>query len=274
MRIIIKEGITNGIPTLSIFPNGAEKLPLIFYLHGYGGDKEQALDYRYLLAKAGFYVISFDCHEHGLRHSHLTSNLEQQNRRFNSVYPKDTGIDMYIHMHEVIEQTGRDVELLTDYFSNKKEVDVNRIGVTGFSMGGFAAFYIAANNPSIKVVVPIGGRPSYKKAWDEIILSTSTYDQWSTEIDGLAEETEERTAFMEKIDPFENMVNFYPKPLLIINGDRDTDQPFLYSLELYRLLKPYYEASPNRLKLSMPFADHKLTVEIEEQACNWFKTYL
>lgn len=56
---------------------------------------------------------------------------------------------------------------------------------------------------------------------------------------------------MEEIDPFEKMVNFCPKPLMIINGDRDTGQPYLYSLELYKFLKPHYVANPGRLKLSM-----------------------
>jgi hypothetical protein len=141
-------------------------------------------------------------------------------------------------------------------------------------MDGFAAFYIAANNPAIRVAVPIGGKPFFKKAWEDTILSTSTYDQWTEVLEGLTEETRTRTAFMEKIDPFEHMVKFCPKPLLIINGDRDTDQPYLYSLEMYKSLKPHYVTHPDRLKLSMPCIDHKLTLEIEEQAYEWFKTYL
>lgn len=269
--IIIKEEIIKGIPALSIFPEGIEKLPLIFYIHGYGGDKEQALDYRYGLAKQGFYVVSIDCSEHGARHDQGSEHL---NRRFANVYPPETGIDTYIHMHEVIEKTGRDVKTLTEHFINLKEVDTDRIGITGFSMGGFASFYIAANNPEIQVAVPIGGKPSFKKAWEDIIVSTSTYDQWSGELERLVEETEKRTAFMEEIDPIERLIKFCPKPLLIINGDKDTDQIFLYSLDLYKYLKPFYVANPDRLKLSMPFVDHKLTFEIEEQACKWFETYL
>jgi dienelactone hydrolase len=115
-------------------------------------------------------------------------------------------------MHEVIEQTGRDVEMLIKYFKGLKETDTHRIGLTGFSIGGFATFYIAANNPAVKVAVPIGGRPSFKKAWEDVILSTSTYDQWSEDIERLAGETEKRTAFVEEIDPFDKMTNFCPKP--------------------------------------------------------------
>jgi predicted acyl esterase len=209
-----------------------------------------------------------------LRQKNPEGTSEQQSRRFKSIYPPDTGIDSYIHMHEVIEQSGRDIEKLIEHFKAYTEIDSERIGLTGFSMGGFATFYIAANNPAIKVAVPIGGKPSFTKAWEDVILSTSTYDQWSADIERLTEETEKRTTFLEEIDPFDKMTNFCPKPLLIINGDMDTDQIYLYSLELYKNLKPHYEAYPDRLRLSMPFVDHKLTYEIEKQACNWFIKYL
>jgi cephalosporin-C deacetylase-like acetyl esterase len=125
MRIITNEEIIKGIPTLSIFQEEAEKLPLIFYMHGYGGDKEQALDYRYLLAKKGFYVVSFDCDGHGLR-SVLSDDTQKRTCR--SIYPADTGIDNYFHMHEVVVQTAKDVDSLLNHFKDVKEIDSNRIG--------------------------------------------------------------------------------------------------------------------------------------------------
>lgn len=71
-------------------------------------------------------------------------------------------------MHEVIEQTGEDVQRLIEHFSMKKEIDADRIGLTGFSAGGYATFYIAANNTKIKAAVPVGGKPSFYKAWQDI----------------------------------------------------------------------------------------------------------
>jgi dienelactone hydrolase len=156
-RIIIEESNVEEIPVRRIFPEEAEQLPIVVYIHGHGGDKEQALDYGYTIAKQGFYFVSFDCDEHGSRKANHANTSGHRNRRFHNVYPPDTGIDTYIHMHEVIEQTGRDVEMPIEHFKGLKQVDTDRIGLTGFSMGAFASFYIAANNSAIKVAVPIGG---------------------------------------------------------------------------------------------------------------------
>lgn len=149
-----------------------------------------------------------------------------------------------------------------------------KIGLTGFSMGGFATFFNLAYNDNIKVAAPIAGRPTFKKAWEDIILSTSTYNRWSDSINALQSETKKRTEFMKKIDPYNEIFNFAPKPLLIINGDQDTDQPYLYSLELYKELLPYYKKESEKLKLSMPFVDHRLTAGIINEVCAWFEKFI
>ncbi len=271
MKIIIEENIIANIPVLSISPKKEQLMPVVIFIHGYGGDREQALDFGYMFAKLGFFFISFDCLDHGIR---SRKHAEQETRRFKALYPQDTGIDTYIHMHEVIERTKEDINTLINYFIDNKQIDKGRIGLTGFSMGGFATFYNAANSNKIKVAVPIAGKPAFKKAWEDLILSTSTYAQWSEQIKHLQNETVERTSYLEEIDPFENMIRFAPKPLLIINGDMDTDQPYLYSLELYKRLIPYYEKDPEKLKLSIPFVDHRLTYDIKKQVCDWFERYL
>lgn len=66
-------------------------------------------------------------------------------------------------MHEIIEQAGIDIQYLIDYFKNKEQIDADRIGVSGFSMGGYASFYVAANNPAIKAAVPVAGKPALRR---------------------------------------------------------------------------------------------------------------
>jgi uncharacterized protein len=50
-KIIMEDSTVNNIPILSIYQSEIKKYPLIFFLHGYGGDREQALDFGYMLAK-------------------------------------------------------------------------------------------------------------------------------------------------------------------------------------------------------------------------------
>lgn len=265
-KVTMENNSLNEIPMLSMYPEGAEKLPLVFYIHGYGSNKEQALDFGYMLAKEGFYFVSFDCQAHGTR--------TDKTNKFSKVYPPETGLDSYVHMHEVIEQTGEDVQRLIEHFSMKKEIDADRTGLTGFSAGGYATFYTAANNTKIKAAVPVGGKPSFYKAWQDMILAASTNKQWSLGIIAAEKETKERNNYFQKLDPVEKMKDYYPKPLLIVNGDQDTVVLFNYSLDLYRDLLPVYAGYPENLQLSIPVIDHHFTIEMKTEVMSWFKKHL
>ena len=76
------------------------------------------------------------------------------------------------------------------------------------------------------------------------------------------------------IDPFEKLSIFFPKPLLIINGDQDVNSPYFYSLELYKKLLPLYSEQPDKLKLSMPFINHQFNYNMKLEACDWFEKHL
>jgi esterase/lipase len=267
-KIIIEDQIANDIPIISMFQEGLLNCPLVLYIHGYGADREQAMDFGYMLAKKGFYYISMDCKGHGKR------KLENDCNKFSEVFPPDTGLDIYVHMHEVIEQSAIDIQTLIKYFESRDEIDSNKIGISGFSMGGYASFYIAAKNPDIKVAVPIAGKPAFTKAWKDSILSTNTYEQWSKQIQEAEREIDKRTEYFQTIDPFERLSSFSPRPLLIINGDQDTDSPYIYSLELYKELLPVYSEHPENLQLSMPFVNHQFNYSMKLEACNWFEKYL
>ncbi|WP_010095322.1 hypothetical protein [Ornithinibacillus scapharcae] len=117
-------------------------------------------------------------------------------------------------------------------------------------------------------------KPSFTKAWEDSILSTSTYKQWREPIHKAEKEIAKRTAYFKMLDPFEQMRSFAPKPLLMINGDQDTDSLFLYSLELYKMLLPLYSRHPEKLSLSMPFVDHQFNYHMKLEACMWFEKHL
>jgi hypothetical protein len=89
------------------------------------------------------------------------------------------------------------------------------------------------------------------------------------------EETARRTGFMREIDPFDRMKEFYPRALMMINGDRDLDSPKKYLVDLYRALKPLYAGLPERLRLNIhDDAGHELTPAMMEDVCDWFTEHL
>lgn len=159
-----------SIPVLRIRPHRAARpVPLVFFIHGYGSRKEDGAALGERLARAGIGLAAFDCWLHGDRGDDGSAV-----RRFASVYPEDTGLDHYLLMHEVAAQADHDVETLVAALEDDGEVDADRFGVCGFSMGGFATFISAATNPRMGCAAAMGGRPAFRKAWDDVTLGTST----------------------------------------------------------------------------------------------------
>jgi len=193
----------------------------------------------------------------------------------NDIYPPGTGLDTFFLMHEIVLQMAQDLDVVIDYLGKESCADTSRLGVTGVSMGAFAAFYLAANKPQIGAAAPMIGIPAFSKRWQGVVLETSSYDLWAEAMASVRDETARRTAFMREIDPFEKLESFCPKPLLMISGDQDVDSLKIYSVELYRALKPLYAQHPDRLKFNIhDGVDHRITSAMLDEVCGWFEKYL
>jgi pimeloyl-ACP methyl ester carboxylesterase len=251
----------------------AGAFPAVFFLHGFGSDKTQALALGYELARAGFLFVSFDAAMHGERFDERLGDILEGTGQH--VYPVESGLDAFFLMHEIILQTAKDVEDLLAHFETSGRIDADGIGVTGFSMGGFATFYVAAHNPAVRAAVPIAGIPAFAARWRDVVLEASTYEQWATAIKQVEDETARRTALMEAIDPFHRLASFHPKPLMMICGDKDIDAPKKYSVDLYRELAPVYADCAARLRLAIhDDAGHELTRAMINATCDWFRSRL
>jgi hypothetical protein len=142
-------------------------------------------------------------------------------------------------------------------------------------MGGYASYSILANVPQVQAAVPMIGVPSFTRRWldllDECAFSNPA---WAAEIDRLAEQTQQHTAFVQAIDPIGKLKSAAPRALLLMNNDFDSDQPKHYAIECYRQLRSSYAAHPDRLKLNIYPAGHTVTPQMEQDAVEWFVTHL
>jgi dienelactone hydrolase len=272
-KIIVETTKVEDIPLLMIKEEDKENCPLVFFSHGFTSDKKQGLLFGYELAKKGFCFVALDSKMHGDRFDPLFEKMLSGNADY--LYPFESGLDTFLLMQEIILQTGKDIDLLIEHFKGDPSVKKDAIGLTGYSMGGYAAFYIAARNPDIQAAVPIAGVPAFEARWNDAVLEASTYPEWSEKIESVSSEIESQTAFMQENDPFESLLDFHPKPLLMISGDLDTDCPKKYSVDLYRKLKPVYQDIPERLQLRIhDGVGHQLTPGMIQDACDWFERYL
>ncbi len=273
MTLRVDTTTIHGIPVLTLTSDSAERRPVIFFIHGFGGGKEAGLSLGYQLAQRGFGFISFDAWLHGDRYDPLRERaaLPEQG----GIYPAASGLDTFLLFYRVIDQCRTDVQTLIEHFADDPRLDVARCGVTGLSMGGYASYSILANVPHMQAAVPMIGVPSFTRRWhdllDECAFSNS---MWAAALDRVADQTRQNTAFVVTIDPIEKLKFAAPRALLMMNNDFDSDQPKHYAIECYRELRQSYAARPDHLQLNIYPAGHTVTAQMDRDAVEWFATHL
>lgn len=273
MRYILETSRIKGIPTLSIAPQTSRPCPVVFFVSGYGADKEQGLRVGTRLAEKGIFFLSFDPWLHGERYD---ERLEQAaDPELGGVYPPETGLDTFLMMMRVIQRCLADIQTLRAHFSGDPRVDLDRCGVTGLSMGGYAAFLAFTRIPEMKAAVPMIGIPNFTQRWIDVLDECAfSVPAWAKALQEVQDETRAHTEFVRGIDPYPALPEAAPRALLIMNCDFDTDQPKFYSVYAYRELLPAYADHPERLRLRIYPAGHTVTRQMETDAVDWFERHL
>lgn len=273
MKILVDNNQVGEIPVLCVAPSAAANAPLVFYIHGYGSDKESGLSIAYQLARQGMFVVSFDAQWHGARFDERIFRAAEP--AFGGVYPPETGLDIGVAFYQVISHCLADVRTLLDHFAADPRVDVTRCGVTGHSMGAYASFLIFANLPQIKAAVPMMGIPSFDQRWQDL-LDECAYSNaaWAAAIAAQPEATQRSSGFIRMLDPHPLLAAAAPRALMMMNGDFDSDQPKSYSIYAYRELRTAWASHPDRLRLNVYPAGHTITPEMERDLVAWFVTHL
>src|SRR5207248_5754219 len=109
-----------------------------------------------------------------------------------------------------------DLISVVDYLSGRADVDGERIGALGFSMGGSATIMAAAREPRIKAVVADSAwqtaeswlRPSWNPR-DHFSRLSLKFSEWRAGID------------LDKLRPIDAMQHLAGRPVLLIHGSDD-----------------------------------------------------
>jgi dienelactone hydrolase len=146
------------VPGYLEFPRTNQKpCRLVLLLHGWSGGKEDWYkDDNYIngglmrkaLLGAGYATLALDAATHGER-SH-----EIDYQHVNPLDdPKAPVRRNYFTYAEIAMQTVKDYRRALDFMFERGEVDTNRVGLIGYSMGGMDSFYLLSVEPRIKVAV-------------------------------------------------------------------------------------------------------------------------
>jgi len=177
-----------GLLSVPVDPN---PLPVVILLHGVGDRKtvdyiEAGHDY---FVNSGFAVLRIDILNHGDRKEHdYDFNLTDGYRYWT---------------RDIISQTVFDLRRSIDFLQTRKEIDFERIGYYGISLGGIIGTIFSGVDARVKapVIALAGGNLSLMFGLDAF--------------------TEDTKDFFSIIDPINFVGQISPRPLLMINAEND-----------------------------------------------------
>jgi dienelactone hydrolase len=259
-----------------------DRRPVVIFLHGTGGRKEEFLATMRTFADRGFATAAIDARHHGARITRGAGN-EQYYAAMIETFRTGQG-------RPYLYDTVWDVMRLVDYLATRSDVDAARTGLMGISKGATEAYIAAAVDPRIAVTVPIIGVQGYRWALDN--------DQWQARVDTFAPAVDGAAhaagvtvdatfvrRFYDRVVPgiygdydAGSMLSLIaPRPVLVINGDSDALTPLAGVQEAVATARRTYlqMGAEDTLGLYLqPNAGHVVTPVAELVMADWFVKFL
>lgn len=246
--------------------NVAKKSPAILYCHWHGGEydigKEELFQSKHTpeapgptFAKRGYVVIAIDAYCFGERNGKgpageddKGSSGEMSASKFN-LWVGRTLWGMIL----------RDDLMALDYLASRPEVDAQRIGVTGMSMGATRSWWLMALDDRIKTGVPVACMTRYQNliAHDALLKHGIYYF-----VPGM----------LNHFDTEAVIALLAPRPVLFMTGDEDRGSPVDGIRELETKVKPVYqlyEAGKNFENAIYPKLGHTYLPEMWQRTLIW-----
>jgi len=156
---IVFTGIRNDrVPGYLAIPKaGTAPYPLVIGCHGGYGSKDNFWEiigrhgFTEPMLSAGYAVLILDAVYHGGR---IADN------DYDNLY-EILGKGQKYSFSDLIVHTAIDHRRALDYLATRTDIDMERIGIFGHSMGGIMSFLVTAMDDRIKVAVPCVSPPAY-----------------------------------------------------------------------------------------------------------------
>lgn len=251
-KVIIESVKIDDIPCMLFHQEGAKNQPLVIFAHGFNCDKYDGAAMALKLAQRGFCAITFDLYKQGERYDGFLENI---------TCDADFGYNLF----NTIKSSYNDIEKILHTFTKDPRIDINRVGITGGSLGGMLCFYTLTQNEDIKVSVPIIGTPNFVQQ----LMSGMEKER---EEDFTQPKEKEILEFVKSIDPANILLEKETRPMLIINASKDDDIPV--PQDFFNKIKPRYDKDNRPIELFIADEFHFMSREMIDKAIDWFEKYL
>lgn len=161
-----------------------------------------------------------------------------------------------------------DVDRVTDYLAKLSYVDENRMGVMGWSWGGYAVMWLQGNSSKYKAMAAMMG------VYDLRSMYSATEELWFPEWDLGGTPWDKADSYRQQSPS--TYVKKFSTPCLVITGERDYRVPYTQSLQFFTDLQKM--GVPSRLivfKNDGHWPDHVKSMPVYYNAhLEWFHQYL
>ncbi len=162
----------------------------------------------------------------------------------------------------------RDLLAGVDVVTKRFPVDSNRVGITGWSYGGFMTMFAITQTHRFRAAVAGAGISDWKSYYGE-----NSIDQWMIPYFGAS--VYDDPAVYAKSSAI-NFIKNAKTPTLIVVGDRDGECPAPQSFEMWHALRTMHVpvqlvVYPNE---GHGFSDPKDMRDVLERAVKWFEEYM
>ncbi|MCA9229454.1 MAG: alpha/beta fold hydrolase [Planctomycetales bacterium] len=222
---------------------GEGPYPCVLLLHGWSGSKESWYeDDNYIsggnirkgLLEQGFAVFALDAHCHGDRIAE--NDYAVVNHYADESQPVGSRRKGYFTQQEIYLQTVVDYRRVLDYLETRSEIDAQRFGLVGYSMGGTQSFLLTGVEERIKVTVACATPADAKRL---SLIAPQNY------VRGIGQ-----------------------RPFFMVMGSNDSMCPVPRAEQLFELI----ESTTKQLKFYG--GSHKLTPDFVPHAVEWVVEHL
>jgi dienelactone hydrolase len=280
-------GDLERVPMLILRPEkSAKPLPAVIVLHGTGGSMQGMRHFLKELAERGIIGVAIDARYHGERASGAKGSAAY-NAAVVRAWRTRPGEPME---HPFYYDTCWDLWRVVDYLETRPEIDRQRLGMIGFSMGGIQTWMAASVDERIRVIVPAIAVQSFRWSLDN--------DQWQGRArtikaahDAAAQDLGEPAASAKVCEALWNklvpgitsefdcpsMLRLCAgRPLLILSGTKDANCPYGGAkLAIASAERAYRQANASdKLRVVIAEVGHTVTPQQRTLALEWLQRWL
>lgn len=271
-KLMIDNGIDGWIPGYLAIPTNVKgKVPVILGMHGHGSSKDNifgsssttAQDVLALLISKGYAVMAIDSYFNGERRGTGPAGIRETQAQGSDQEASLFKMNLWFG-RSLWGMQLRDEQIALDYLNTRPEIDSERIGAQGMSMGSTRAWWLAAIDKRIKTVVGVACFTRYQELIEQRELKAHGIYYF---VPGM----------LKHFDTEAVMGLLAPRPFLALTGDSDAGSPVSGMKTLEKKLDQVYSLYKEQDKFKSiiyPNTGHVYTDDMKIEMVEWFEKYL